>query len=126
MIIMNKEDFAKMPNGTVYCLWTPDFSNGDIKVKTGYYMNENGGFSFNGIIRLCSNLNWLDFYETDRVFGYFESNNFSVDESLNDYEDNQKFIVFDKFEIRRMIDVLTYALCNCEGICYTDFDCMGG
>ena len=56
----------------------------------------------------------------------FESNNFSVDESLNDYEDNQKFIVFDKFEIRRMIDVLTYALCNCEGICYTDFDCMGG
>ena len=122
---MNKEDFAKMPNGTVYCLWTPDFSNGDIKVKTGYYINENGGCSFNGIIRLCPNLNWSDFYEADGVCGYFESNNFSVDESLNDYESDQKFIVFDKFEIRRMIDVLTYALCNCEGVYYTDFDCMG-
>ena len=37
--------------------------------------------------------------------------------------DDTLFAVFSKAEVRRMIDVLTFALSDCEGKCITDEDC---
>lgn len=121
MIVMNKKEFAKTPNGTVYCLYKPCVLERSLKVKTGYYKDSQGMDNFDGIINLFPS---LDYDECEQ--NYFPTNNFSIDEALCDYEEDQLFAIFNKEEVRRMIDVLTYALCNCEGKCFTDFDCMGG
>ncbi len=106
MYITDKDKFSVLPPGTVFsCV---DFSgdmNKGICVKTGQSL---------GVIHL-NPISTNDDGYTD---------NFSIDTALCDYDKDQLFAIYSKDEVRRMIDVLTYALCDCKGYCYTDNDNM--
>lgn len=127
MKILNKEQFAKTPMGTVFCLFQPSVLDGQIYVKSDF-SEYDGKPWFNGVIPLCPYFE-TQVYEDDYIGKPDENNSyytecFSTDTSLCDFDDNQLFAVFSKAEVRRMIDVLTYALCDCEGKCFTDEDTM--
>lgn len=113
MKILNKEQFAETPIGTVFCLFTPSILDGDIYVKSG----------FNSVIPLCPYFSFDEYTDKPSMKTAYYTDCFSKDTSLCDFEDSQLFAVFSKSEARRMIDVLTYALCDCEGKCITDEDC---
>lgn len=123
MRILNKTQFAKMPAGTVYCQFEPCVMIGGLYVKNDYYIYDNKP-NFNGVINICP------YFDTDNN-GYndipsettfYKTECFSTDTSLCDFEDTDLFAVFSKEEVRRMIDVFTYALCDCQGKCFTDDD----
>lgn len=125
MKIVNKEQFAKMPVGIVFCLFD-GIEDGRLYVKSSFYMDDNKP-SFNGVIPLCPSFEaeeYNEYYsgEPDETKSYY-TECFSTDTALCDFDDNQLFAVFSKQEVRRMIDVLTYALSNCDGKCITDEDC---
>lgn len=126
MKILNKEQFAKTPIGTVFCTFSPCILSERLYVKSDYYVSDDGSPSFNGVIPLCP------FFETDEYgdgytgtpdneLSYF-TECFSNDTALHDFDNETLFAVFSKAEVRRMIDVLTYALSDCEGKCITDED----
>lgn len=120
MKIMNKQQFAKTKNGTVYCLYKPDILDEEIRIKNGYFECDNEPY-FNGVISLCPWFCQGEKYNrtpSDKKSYYTET--FFGDTALCDYDEDQLFAVFSKSEIRRMIDVLTYALCNCEGSDYAE------
>lgn len=129
MRIMNKEQFARTPPGTVYCQFEPYILDEAIQIKTDYSEN-NGSPNFVGVIPLCPfftqdyNDKWNTFDGMPSETTQYMTDCFSNDTALCDYDDNQLFAVFSKDEVRRMIDVLTYALCGCEGRAYTDDDDM--
>jgi len=127
MKILNKEQFAKTPIGTVFCLFMPIMLDERLYVKCDYHISE-GQPTFNGAIPLCP------FFETEKIgddyigqpseeHSYY-TECFSTDVALHDFEDDQLFAVFSKQEVRRMIDVLAFALSDCEGDCFTDSDDM--
>lgn len=126
MKILNKEQFAKTPIGTVFCTFVPCILSENIYVKTSYFLGRDGKPSFNGVIPLCP---YFETSETDSDYidkpdektSYY-TECWSTDTALHDFDDNTLFAVFSKAEVRRMIDVLTYALSDCEGDCITDND----
>jgi len=126
MKILNKEQFAKTPVGTVFCEFEPTILDGDIYVKSDFRVY-NGKPTFNGAIPLCPYFETQEYEDNyqghpDENITYYTQCN-SIDTALCDFEDDQLFAVFSKSEIRRMIDVLTFALSDCEGNCITDEEC---
>lgn len=119
MRILNLEQFCKEPNGTVYSNFNGGFAEGEIYVKTGCYEYE-GKPTFNGVVCLVPSIEtqeYGDYYNgkpSETTKYYTEC--FSNDTSECDYNKNDLFAVYSKDEVRRMIDVLTWALCdgNCK------------
>ena len=126
---MNKEQFARTPKGTVFCQYTPDILDENLYVKANYSESDGHPY-FNCVIPLCPFFS----RDSDDIYdGYdgepsettpYLTDCFSTDGALWDYNDDQLFAVFSNDEVRRMIDVLTYALCGCNGRCYTNDDEM--
>ena len=117
MKIMNKEQFMKQPKGTVYCEFN-GFPQGDITIKSDYSVYD-GDPWFNGAISLCPSIEEEEYGKYNGIpsdITEYYSYNLNWDESGADIEENEFLAVFSKNEVRRMIDLLVYALCGCEGI----------
>ena len=112
MRIVNKDELGKMPNGTVFALYTPMILYNDIHILTG----SNGDGYWNGELTL------LTPFIDNKLVGrnILECNWATVDNAACDYEEDQLFAVFSKSEIMQMINALMWAVTGCEG--YFDED----
>jgi len=115
MRILSLEQFCKEPEGTLFSCYDGGSNDGDLMVKTGYFEWE-GKPTFNGIVRLTPDFEtqeYEDFYSgsPSEIRKYY-TECFSTDTAECDFDKAQLFAVYSKEEIRRMIDVLTYALCD--------------
>lgn len=109
MRIVDRKTLAAMPNGTLYCGYTPDMLTGDWNIITGHrYNEEKEGF--------ISTLPLEPFIqEGDYKAGTQRITNWCTTDTCDyDYNENELFAVFSKTEIRAMIAVLQYALSDCN------------
>lgn len=107
MKVLTKEELKNEPNGTLYAPFTPRVFTGDLYIITGkddkYY--ENG--EWNGELPLLPFLK--EEYENRYLTQWA-----TVDNTWWELDDNTKYAVFSKNEIRKMIDCLQWALTGCE------------
>lgn len=107
MKIIDKNELAKMPNGTLFCRYKPDYLVDEFKIITGHYNN-----GFNGILSLEPSFHFDQGEmrpETIRITNWA-----TVDTCDYDFDEHDLFAVFSKAEIRAMITVLQYALSDCS------------
>lgn len=97
MKIITKNDLLEMPPGTVYTTFKPNMVDGDLHIKVSNDCNLNLIPSFD--------------FSDDKL----RKTNWSTDDThiLVDYDDNQKFAIFSRAEIMKMINCLSWALCGC-------------
>lgn len=126
MRIITLETLKTMPNGTVFSEIDKrgNLERG-IRILTGRFKNRDG---FNGEMSLYPCIASNEKGERD-IFGMFKNSelikdkNFPMEWSMTDtseidYEENQLFAIFSKFEVAKMIKVLQWALSDLED----DFD----
>ena len=108
MKILDKEEFSKVPFGTVYISYVPNCFSGLPKIKS-----EHRG---DGSWWATDLLPWTEFDDTVIEQGIdIETIEFCTDDSLWDYGKDAMFAVFSKREVLRMISVLFEALEQMEG-----------
>lgn len=112
MKIINKEQFAKLPNGTVYCLYIPEELDECLQVKTGVFKS-NDEYMLNGVTYICPDT-YESYNNKPSMETEYTTQIFNTDTTLSDYDDEQLFAIFTKKEISMMIDALTCALSICE------------
>lgn len=103
MLIVNRDELATMPSGTVFM----KFPDGNIYVKMKSELNMEGSLVWYGELPL------RPFYEE------FDNNEYGVQWCVTDntyYDCNyyDKFFVFSKTEVQQMINCLQWALTDCE------------
>lgn len=109
MRIVDRKTLAAMPNGTLYCGYTPDMLTGDWNIITGHHCNE-GKEGFISTLPLEPFIQEGDYKAgTQRITNWC-----TTDTCDYDYNENELFAVFSKTEIRAMITVLQYALSDCN------------
>lgn len=126
MRIITLETLKTMPNGTVFSEIDKrgNLERG-IRILTGRFKNRDG---FNGEMSLYPCIASNEKGELD-IFGMFKNGELikdkdfpmewsMTDTSEIDYEENQLFAIFSKFEVVKMIKVLQWALSDLED----DFD----
>ncbi len=123
MKIMFKKEFDRMPVGTVFAEFKP-YIFGQIMIKNSYIDDE----FWNGATDLIPDLDyiedlWLKNVEksdgekigTEKENEYYigtteETENTCWDCSSADYNDNDLFVVFEEYEVKRMINILQETL----------------
>ena len=109
MRIINREQLSHMPNGTVFMLYTPEILDGQIHIITGRHKDRSG---YNGEITLTPHFSdkesGIDSND-DRIINWS-----TVGATDFDYNADQLFAVFSKLEVQVMIQILQWALSNCE------------
>lgn len=103
MRILNKEQFAKTPAGTVFCTFTPDVLSEELFVKLDYKINQDNEPTFYGVIPVCPYFE-MEMYECAYSGMPSETRSYytqclSTDTGLSDFDDNTLFAVFSKAEI---------------------------
>ena len=101
MRIVNRDELAKMPNGTVFSL----FDNYNI---TGFQIitGSDDGNGFNGTLNLEPSFNLdKDSSSVERVTNWS-----TVDTADHDFDVDDKFVVYSKDEIREIIEWLKWAI----------------
>ena len=107
MEIITREQLKSMPNGTVFMKYTPHMLDGEIHIICGRYNNQSG---YNGEI---STTPFFQLEPSSNSNSYY-TQWCSVDTCDYDYEEDQLFAIFSKTEIMQIINVLNWALSNCE------------
>lgn len=113
MNIVSKQELGLQPSGTVFMLYDPDFTDGQIHIKT-----DSGGIDYQKAP--CNRVYWngemklTPFWKTVDDSSERFCNWSTIDTSSHDYNDNQKFIIFSKTEVHQMINALMWALSGCE------------
>lgn len=100
MKIITKEEMLNAPSGTVYTCYTPDVADGMLHIK---------------VDNNC-NLDLIPTFEFGDRDNLCRATNFATDD-LNikiDYAENELFAVFNKTEIMKMINCLSWALTDCK------------
>ena len=98
MKILTKKELLEAPAGTVYVGYTPEITDGEIKIKVGNNCN----------LDLVPGFDWVN--KTDK------ETNWSTDD-LNiqaDYDEGDLFAAFSKAEVMKMINCLSWALADCK------------
>ena len=101
MRILTLEGFCKEPKGTLFAEITNnnngEYFNSVLQIKNGYdiYKEE---YTFNGVIYIAPECDDKKCNEKSYTLG--------IDTSKGDYEKNDMFIVYDKVEIKKMIQLL--------------------
>ena len=86
MRIINKKELSKMPNGTVFMLYSPETLDDEIHIITSKHKDRDG---YNGEINLTPNFNFKDVEYDD-----FRVTNWCTTDSTDwEYDDNQLFAV---------------------------------
>lgn len=98
MRIINKEQLLEAPAGTVYARYIPDILNDEIHIKVGNYCD----------------LNLTPTWDHDNEI--YKATNFCTNDlSIQaDYDCDDLFAVFNKTEVKKMVDCLAWALTGCE------------
>ena len=104
MRLLTKEELKNEPNGTVYVSFRPQVFTGEIHIITG---KENNKGEWNGELPLLPFLIEEDEYDYMTQWA-------TVDNTWWELDDNTKYAVFSKDEIRKMIDCLQWALTGCK------------
>lgn len=98
MKILTKKELLEAPAGTVYVGYTPEITDGEIKIKVGNNCN----------LDLVPGFDWVN--KTDK------ETNWATDD-LNiqaDYDEGDLFAAFSKAEVMKMINCLSWALADCK------------
>lgn len=98
MKILTKKELLEAPSGTVYVRYTPEITDGEIKIKVENNCN----------LDLISGFDWVN--KTNK------ETNWATDD-LNiqvDYDEGDLFAAFSKAEVMKMINCLSWALADCE------------
>ena len=120
MRLVGYEEFCRMPAGTVFAPYEPCVLKGDLAIKV-----DGGGESewswtmmdtryyFNGVMPLVPDMgpDHLLFEVGERCDASF----ITCDTTNFDYDENDKFLVFEEGDIDRMINALLWAKSGCEG-----------
>lgn len=122
MKIVNKQQLCSLPKGTLFIQYTPCITIGDLYIKTNY-RTFNGKPCFNGCLSLIPDFDNTFEENSDRSFcpevpEYlnidFSSIMETIDVSSSDYNNSDLFIVFNKDDIRKMINALMYCLSDAQ------------
>lgn len=138
MKIMLKRDFDRMPAGTVFTEFHPCYYGGIMIKEDGGHENDcdfhwikGYGWCWNGASNLIPDLDYIEklwernvektdgrFIGTENECRYYigtteETENTCWDCSSADYSDNDLFVVFEEYEVKRMIKMLQDTLTCC-------------
>lgn len=98
MNILTKKELLEAPTGTVYVRYTPEITDGEIKIKVGNNCNLDLIPGFDWVNKINKETNWA----TDDL-------NIQVD-----YNESDLFAAFSKAEVMKMINCLSWALADCK------------
>lgn len=98
MNILTKKELLKAPTGTVYVRYTPEITDGEIKIKVENNCNLDLIPSFDRVNKINKETNWA----TDDL-------NIQVD-----YNESDLFAAFSKAEVMKMINCLSWSLADCK------------
>ena len=98
MRVVNRDELAKMPNGTVFSLFD-NYNITGFQIITG--SNDNG---FDSTLDLEPSFNW-DNDNEERITNWS-----TVDTCDFDFNEDDKFVVYSKNEIREIIEWLKWAI----------------
>lgn len=106
MRILTREQLLKEPSGTVYTTYITNYVDGELHIKVGNNCN----------------LELIPTYEYGTDKDVNRQTNWSTDDLniIADYDKNQLFAVYNKSEVMKMINCLSWALSGCDG--YFDMD----
>ncbi len=105
MIIVNFEQFIKLPSGTIYCETEPCWF-GELKVK--YETINDNDWYLSGFRCLKQDEdNWLQIHELYEKLENGESLNIDLDTLERDamYDKNRKFLIYEKKDIESMLNL---------------------
>lgn len=103
MRILNEAEFLKEPFGTVYAYFKPRAYVSELKIKDGY-RSENSWWA-------TDIMPWVNDEEFDKHNDYagneYLSEEFCTDDAFYDHDKDTLYAVFDKQEVKDMIDRLS-------------------
>lgn len=108
MKILKREQFLKTPKGTLYSYYEPCFFTG-LNVKTTDSSNYENDFVFFGLIGEFNTDNGAEYSNICERLEQGESIPASFEETHREglFDDKQLFLVYEKEDIKNMINVLT-------------------
>lgn len=122
MKIINGKQLGYMPNGTVFSdiydeNFDPNGNNGDIEINglhimaghSKYFPEESG--RFNGVLHM---INYISCTETEVDEKDPDDWTGLCDTDSNDYTENDWVVVYDRWEIEKIIENLQWALNGCQ------------
>ena len=98
MRIINRNELAKMPDGTVFSSFD-GYNIEGFEIITGSYGN-----GFNGTLNFEPSFNW-DSDHSERITNWS-----TVDTADYDFDEDARFVVYSKNEIREIIQWLKWAI----------------
>lgn len=113
MRIMNRDELASMPAGTVFTSYTPHTLGDSMYIKLESKKNDKGQEFWYGELPLTPTIE--EYSE-----GEFVTQWCTVDTTYYDYTSSELFAVFSKTEVQQLINCLQWALSGCES--YFDQD----
>lgn len=126
MKIANKEQLCALPKGTLFIEYKPCHTIGNPYIKTDYYESEVDRH-FNHCMDIIP---WFKYlleqpltHQPNKGIEY-ESTILITDTTGNEYPDDTLFIVFNKDDIRKMINALMYCLSDAEIDTFTDCEIL--
>ena len=118
MKIVNYEEFIKMPAGTIFAPYEPCIFKDEFAIKTDTgeeYYNEylkETRWLFNGVMPLQP---WINSEHTCPDLGYHEDASYEIyDGSSVDYDEKGLFAILEEQDVKKLIDILQWALKGCE------------
>lgn len=104
MLIVTKEEFLKMPAGTIFCPWVWCYYDGEFEIKVDDTVNG----TYNGTMPLTP---WID---VDSIKPGKNKVDFEIyDGDQNDIYDCKWIAVLEKEDIENLISKLQWALKGC-------------
>lgn len=120
MKIVGFDEFISLPSGTVFAPFTPCCLEDHLAIKVDHGRDIDGfGWRFNGVMPL-EPWNTDCVFDRESVKATFEI----YDGDNNDYSDYDRFLIFEDFDIDRLIKVLQWAKNGCPVDSYDAFDEM--
>lgn len=105
MRIISRNELCKYPNGTVFMIYKPEITDGEIHIKTGANKNLD---NWNGELTLTP----IWEYDTSQSERFCQWS--TIDTATCDYDESQMFMVFSKTEVHQMINALMWSLTGCQ------------
>lgn len=117
MKIVNYEEFIRMPAGTIFAPYEPCIFKEELAIKTDTGEEHDIPFygkrwCFNGVMPLRP---WLGDCCTLYSAGDQEDASFEIyDGDHNDYDNDGLFAILEEQDVKKLIDILQWALKGCE------------
>ena len=120
MHLVDFETFNRLPAGTIFAPYAPSVLNERLAIKVDHGREfKEYGWLFNGVMPLEPwNLDCV--FDEDPIKATFEM----YDGCTNDYYGHKQFLIFDEYDIDRLIKVLQWAKAGCPDDLYDEFNAM--